>query len=66
MTEHIAVCHVHDLSWNIDRDPPHYCDHEHDLLVFYDCKICQDTGRTYDQTEKRMVPCGRVECKVRA
>lgn len=34
MTTMIEICHVHDISWDVNMDPPHHCDEEHDLLVF--------------------------------
>lgn len=32
----IGICHVHDISWDLDFDPPHSCEYEdeYDLLVF--------------------------------
>lgn len=32
----LGICHTHDISWDMDLDPPHECDYEHDLMVFED------------------------------
>lgn len=28
------------------------------------CKVCADTGLTYDMNERRLVPCGGIACRV--
>jgi hypothetical protein len=38
--------------------------HRRLLVGDVDCKVCKNTGLTYDETEHRMVPCGRIECAV--
>ena len=34
----LAVCHTHDLSWNVDMDPPQ-CGCEYELMVIEEMEL---------------------------